>query len=441
MPLNFVDYRYVESDVEFSVTGASYVPDPEAEISISTDKEYVVFILCQVISYDGVEGSGIDKIYRITIDGAEVTLITTLSPTGTSNEASSGVIAYVGLLPAGSHTIRGELRAVNVGYTVVISYRRLLVILFDGSPDDFLMTSMDFYPSAIPPSYPPEVSFTVPPAGKRGVPTLIIFQGNVDASGSEIARIGIEIDGITDALFDVCRAGINTVFLHLIKVLESNSSHTITLSYEHVHGAYHSYLIIMFLQPLQDFRHLFDDTDQDVSGLTNDNVASITFETLYDGFLLVMYTADMFKEGTNIRVSTAISIDGTDCPETRKELRQYGCATSFTFISLASGTHTIAGRVACTLNGPATLDKRYLTVILFANFKLLRGTVKLPNGTPVANARVVIINEDTDEWKDTVFTDSNGSFSCYVPPNLKWTVASYSPDPTYGGGIKTHITS
>ena len=67
------------------------------------------------------------------------------------------------------------------------------------------------------------------------------------------------------------------------------------------------------------------------------------------------------------------------------------------------------------------------------------GKVQLPDGTPVANATVIAIDEETNEILATTTSASDGTWSMEIPKGKTVTIVAIPQESDYGGDAKVHI--
>ncbi|RLI87424.1 MAG: hypothetical protein DRP01_01995 [Archaeoglobales archaeon] len=69
----------------------------------------------------------------------------------------------------------------------------------------------------------------------------------------------------------------------------------------------------------------------------------------------------------------------------------------------------------------------------------LSGKVQLPDGTAVANATIIVIDEETNEILATTTSASDGTWSVEISPGKTVTVVAIPQESDYGGDAKPHI--
>jgi hypothetical protein len=128
--LTFNNKYVVTSTTAASTTSTSLVDDPYASQTFSLDSPKVVLVIYQANNVYGASMTAYGMQNAINIDGTDVA--------NSRDSPCSDVfpvrncVFWVGTLGAGTHTVKGRFASNYSGYTVTISNRVLLIMIFNG---------------------------------------------------------------------------------------------------------------------------------------------------------------------------------------------------------------------------------------------------------------------------------------------------------------------
>jgi hypothetical protein len=126
--LTYKDKHVIRSSVEVSTNSTTLVDDTEAVKTFNLDKSQVVLVIYNAIADS--EGTKWGKQIAINIDGGDHA--NTWNSPQNVGYANGLITFWIGTLTAGSHTIKGRFASNDVGVTVPINERVLLIYILDG---------------------------------------------------------------------------------------------------------------------------------------------------------------------------------------------------------------------------------------------------------------------------------------------------------------------
>ncbi len=129
-PANLITYGFVQSTTSISTTSGTPVDDAQAVLSATLTRDSDVLMM-----YVGGIPHGATEDYRgkgvqLQIDGVDRSNSTSWQSPYGSNYADSATALWCEQLTAGSHTVKGRFFANIAGYTVTISHRQLVALIF-----------------------------------------------------------------------------------------------------------------------------------------------------------------------------------------------------------------------------------------------------------------------------------------------------------------------
>jgi hypothetical protein len=124
-----VQANYAMSTTASTTALGTPVDDPQAILTFTLSSDSVSLILYNAGNRGGSTEPARGKGVTINIDGIDIATRQWQSPYA-SNYANSATIAYVGLLSAGSHTIKGRFFSNAAGSVTTINERQLIVFSF-----------------------------------------------------------------------------------------------------------------------------------------------------------------------------------------------------------------------------------------------------------------------------------------------------------------------
>ena len=388
----------VHSADKVQTMSTSLVDDPKASSTFTILKTQIILIIYQACNQRGksLETESIyGKQIGVNVDGSDVA--TTQTSPREDAEANGGVVIWVGTLGAGSHTVKGRFASnkltssnpINRPYetTVTIHERRLTVVVFDGTADDFRFVRSTNVVTANSLSLVDDIeasfSFTSPICK-----TLILYVAcnyNYTTEGSQGKRIAISTDG-TDGLAlgsapfsadyadDEFVAEIRSLPAgsHTIKgrFASNEDSKTVTVSER-------QFAVLFFPDGLEtDFVEQFKQESFTSYALTNDPDALVTRTTNGKRQVLAIYCTGKRMGTGDWGRKEAVNIDGVDYGLNAQSgfehtpsgnLEDQHAATmgiQSNVTELSAGAHTVQGRLASY--SPGIIDDRQLCVLWFS---------------------------------------------------------------------------
>jgi len=129
--LTFNSKYVVSSTTPATTTLTALQDDPEASQNFSLATEKTVLVIYQANNVIGTEMPPQGMQNAINIDGVDYA--NSWDSPLIASDCARNCVFIVGILAAGSHTIKGRFASMASGYTATISNRVLLIIIFDGN--------------------------------------------------------------------------------------------------------------------------------------------------------------------------------------------------------------------------------------------------------------------------------------------------------------------
>jgi len=133
-PASLITYGFVQSTTSVSTTSGTPVDDAQADLNVTLARDSDVLMM-----YIGGNPHGATEDYdgkgiQLQIDGADKSNSASWQSPYGGNYADSATSLWYEQLTAGSHTIKGRFFANYAGYTVTISHRQLVALVFSKPP-------------------------------------------------------------------------------------------------------------------------------------------------------------------------------------------------------------------------------------------------------------------------------------------------------------------
>ncbi|MGB9778730.1 MAG: hypothetical protein ACPLW8_04925 [Candidatus Bathyarchaeales archaeon] len=129
-PANLITYGFVQSTTSVSTTSGTPVDDAQAVLSATLAGDSDVLMMYVGGNPHGASEDYDGKGVQLQIDGADKSNSASWQSPYGSNYANSATSLWCEQLTAGSHTIKGRFFANYAGYTVTISHRQLVALVF-----------------------------------------------------------------------------------------------------------------------------------------------------------------------------------------------------------------------------------------------------------------------------------------------------------------------
>jgi len=378
--LTFRNKYVITSTTPVSTTSTDLVDDTEAVVTFTLDSPKVVLVIYQVNSVYGatVNLRGIQN--AINIDGND--RANSWDSPDSSNYPVRNCIFWVGILTAGSHTIKGRFATINPTTTVTINNRVLLVYIFNGNEfyyiDDATATSIASITFVDDPYA--QITFT-PSAPCKALIMYNISNSFGSTEPTNGKKSAININGVDYAQAEKCPYSTNypdSIFTVYALSLPSASttvkgrfaSH---LSADTVTISRRQLAVLLFSD--STLLDIVDSTVQ-VSTTSNtlvDDPQAIINRTITDTRELLVIAMGTKRRGTKSSAygeCYGINIDGNDRANSRGSPYDYDYANSVATAygeQLVAGSHTIKGRFSNNYGTEtAKIDARVVVALWFS---------------------------------------------------------------------------
>lgn len=392
--LQYEGKEEVSSSNTLTSGSTTYGDDTEAELTFTLDEERIALIMYSACNRHGATELYQGKTIGINLDGTRVAL--SASGPDIPNYANGATIFYIGTLAAGNHTVKGQFKANADGKTISITDRRLTIILFSGTSDDFLyVRSTGWVQTAsltLVDDTNAEHNFTLEDPRKA----LILYStcNHWGQSNSSHGRkTSIEVDGADEIIVGSSAYGFTYVSSEFLAVLKSLGvgAHTVKGRYARNYadaryvGVGERQLGILFFSTKLETDFATSTTEESVTGttFTADAEAEVTRETLFTRFVFVIYclSKNITTTSSGYGKKGTIDIDGTEYEFMAQHLFWGGLGTPVggdanstavhTLLEVAPGSHTVKGMFANNVAAQtAKLDSRTLCVLWFGLDKI-----------------------------------------------------------------------
>jgi len=381
--LKYTGKYYIHSTVTLYTDSEALIDDTEAiqDFSLTTSQVVLaIYSACNYMSapYEYEYG----KKLGINVDGSDIATIQS-SPGYGSEEANGGIVVWVGVLDAGSHTIKGRFAGIG-GYSGEVDERQLTIIIFQGTSSDFryVRSTIPVYTDYMDDDTEAIQTFNVPDDCKA----LIIYS-TCNYHGATESQYGkdvwVEIDGEDTLTYSGSSpSGWNRADSQCFPYLTTLNAgfHTIKgrFSITQAGGVTISerqLAILLFPENLEtDF--IESDAYPPPTGfgdtLTNDSEAIITRVLTGTRYVFALYGTNRMPFGvaSDYGEKASINIDGVDYGLNAQSPfdhdRRNSVALQSDVVEVEAGSHTVKGRFASNDSGSYwELSHRQLAVLWF----------------------------------------------------------------------------